>query len=152
LSLVSYHLNDVLDRQCHIVEQVKERRVRGASELFYRLDAEAIRAGVNWPVVPEPLRTGLRGASLHAFIVDAIAALESGSMDAREDSTIAWRPIDVDELGWDEVRTALTLASKALDRAGRASASRLRGREPIRALVGLAAFEAAPIDPKSGDV
>jgi DNA-binding transcriptional ArsR family regulator len=41
LSDVSYHLNEVLDRQCHMVKQARERKTRGEKETVYELDSTA---------------------------------------------------------------------------------------------------------------
>lgn len=47
LSLVAYHLNQVLNRECGLVEIVKTAQRRGALEKFFRIKVEALREGAS---------------------------------------------------------------------------------------------------------
>jgi DNA-binding transcriptional ArsR family regulator len=49
LEHVSYHLNQVLDRQHGLVRLLPKRRTRGHDEQFYRVDSAAIMAKADWP-------------------------------------------------------------------------------------------------------
>jgi DNA-binding transcriptional ArsR family regulator len=145
LGNVAYHLNKVLGRECKIVEVVKTRQVRGATESFYRIDESAILGRIQWPVVPGPLRAGIKGASLVAFLTNVVAALETGSMETRTDTTLQWMPAPVDETGWNEVREAMVEVGERIELAIEESATRLQDRDAIHTIIGLAAFVATPL-------
>jgi hypothetical protein len=75
----------------------------------------------------------------------AIAALEAGTIDNREDTTLSWMPLRLDDRGWAEVTAIMAEATDRVLAAQARSNRRLataRGRdEAISAVVALANFE-----------
>ena len=53
--------------------------------------------------MPRSLRGGVTAASLQTFLDKAVAALEAGTIDDRDDTTLCWMPLLLDEQGWKEV-------------------------------------------------
>lgn len=103
-------------------------------------------AKIEWPPVPEPVRQGLRGTAFAEFATVAIAALQAGTVDAREDSTFASWSVRLDSKGWDEVQVAMAEATEKIDRAEEKSRKRLgkaSAAGEVRAIVGTYVFEPA---------
>jgi DNA-binding transcriptional ArsR family regulator len=148
LGNVSYHLNEVLDRECGIVEVETQRQVRGAFETIYRFDPARLLSQVSWPAIPESLRAGLRGVSLAAFLSEAVAALQSGAVDTCPDAQTTWSASRVDDVGWDAIRSAILEAEERIGVAVKESAGRIESKEGIAIVTGLAAFPAAPLEIK----
>jgi DNA-binding transcriptional ArsR family regulator len=148
LGNVSYHLNQVLDRECGIVEVETQRQMRGAIETIYRFDPASLLSKIRWPAIPKSLRAGLRGASVAAFVSEVVAALRSGTMDARPDTQTTWSASRVDDAGWDAIRSAIVEAEERIGTAVKESAGRIRNGDGINVVTGLAAFPAAPTEIK----
>jgi predicted transcriptional regulator len=123
LGVVSYHLGGVLYKKCAVVEIIEEHSRRGAVEKVYALKSEAYVAVIQWPKIPEPLRSALRGLSLASFEKVAIAALEAEAVTPRpgdDNFHAAWRTVLVDEDGCREIRKAMrSLAKKVKAAEGR---------------------------------
>jgi DNA-binding transcriptional ArsR family regulator len=146
LGNAAYHFR-VLHEKCGLVEVVRTRRVRGALETFYRLaPAHALQA--DWSKMPAPLRSGLEGSLLMAFTDASIAALESGALDERKDTTFTYRPLALDKRGLNDSNRAIRKALEVTMRAERESRTRLKKGDgkAINAIVGAAVFQAAPLD------
>ena len=74
----------------------------------------------------------------------AVAALEAGKLDDRDDTTLSWMPVRLDDQGWNEVTEILREASERVLAAEAASNQRLgsNGRDSsISAVVAVANFE-----------
>jgi DNA-binding transcriptional ArsR family regulator len=143
LSHVAYHTR-VLDR-CGCLELVETAQRRGATEHFYKARPQAFIGNQAWRQVPRSLRSGVTAASLQTFMDKAVAALEAGKMDEREDTILSWMPLHLDEQGWSEVSSILRQACNRILEAQEASndrAAKSSGEEPkISAVVALANFE-----------
>ncbi len=90
---------------------------------------------------------GLRAELFRTFVDAAVAALKAGSFDAGDDTTFAAKPVTVDQQGLAEINEALREAMERVKRAEAESRRRLelkRSTEPVSAVVGAAAFQAAP--------
>jgi hypothetical protein len=72
------------------------------------------------------------------------AALDADTIDSREDTTLNWMPITVDEQGWRETAEILDRALRELMEVATASRERLGGEDGIPVVTGMAAFEAPP--------
>jgi hypothetical protein len=99
--------------------------------------------------VPKSLRDAVTGASLGSFFDRAADALESGTMDARDDTTLNWMPMAVDEAGWEEVAAVFKAAANRLEAIHALCRRRMEQSdeedvEAISLVVGMAAFEPAP--------
>jgi hypothetical protein len=77
-----------------------------------------------------------------SFVDKAAAAAVAGTIDSREDTTLNWMPMTVDDAGWREVAEVMDKALKLLMAVHERSAKRLGGEGGIPMIVGLAGFEA----------
>lgn len=144
LPSVAYHTR-TLDR-FGALELVDTARRRGAVEHFYKATPRAFLGDRDWRKVPPSLLGGVSAATLQTFLDKAIAALEAGTLDGREDTVFRWMPLSLDEKGWDEVVAIMEEATKLMLAAHLRSQDRLGesgGRGAFSAVVGQAAFETA---------
>lgn len=142
LTDVAYHTR-ILD-QLGYLELVDTARRRGATEHFYTAKPRGFIGDRDWRSVPRSVRTDVSGASLQTFIDKAIDAVESGTIDDREDTTFCWMPLRIDPIAWREITAILdetidrilaahTRSRRRLDRAG--------GEEALSTVMGLCNFE-----------
>lgn len=142
LSHVAYHTR-ALDK-CGCLELVDTAQRRGATEHFYKASPHSFIGDRIWRRVPRALLGGVSGATLQSFMDRAVAALEAGTIDGREDTTLCWSPVLLDQQGWDEVTATMkdTIDKVlAIQDESRARLAKRRGRGAISAIVGLASFE-----------
>jgi DNA-binding transcriptional ArsR family regulator len=141
---VAYHTR-ALDRY-GCLELVDTAQRRGATEHFYKATPEAFVGGPHWRKVPRAVRGGVSAATLQTFLDKAVAALEAGTLDGRDDAIFRWMPIHVDEEGWEEVVKIMKEATNLVLAAHLRSQDRLNetgGRGAVSTVVGMAAFETA---------
>lgn len=98
LSHVAYHTR-ALDK-CGCLELVDTAQRRGATEHFYKASPHSFIGDRIWRRVPRALLGGVSGATLQSFMDRAVAALEAGTIDGREDTVLYWMPVRLDEKGW----------------------------------------------------
>jgi DNA-binding transcriptional ArsR family regulator len=142
LSHVAYHTR-ALDK-CGCLVLVKTAQRRGATEHFYKATPDAFVGSRAWRGVPRPVLSGVSGATLQTFLDKAIAALEAGTLDGREDTIFRWMPLLLDQNGWDEVVAIMEEATEKVLAAQRRSQDRLAargGKDAISTVIGLASFE-----------
>ena len=143
VSHVAYHTR-TLDR-CGCLELVETAQRRGATEHYYKAKPHAFIGSQDWRKVPRSLRSAITGASLQTFMDKAVTALEAGTIDDRDDTTLSWMPVHLDEEGWHEVNGILAEASKRILAAQEAADHRADGSDrdqrKISAVVALANFE-----------
>jgi DNA-binding transcriptional ArsR family regulator len=142
LSHVAYHTR-ALDK-CGCLELVDTAQRRGATEHFYKAAPRAFIGDRIWRRVPRSLLGGVSGATLQSFMDRAVAALEAGTIDSREDTTLSWMPVLLDEQGWNEVTATMqeTIARVlAIQDESRKRLAKRKGRGAISAIVGIASFE-----------
>ena len=143
LSHVSYHTRTL--QRCGCLELVETAQRRGATEHFYKAKPHAFIGSRTWRQVPRSIRGGITAASLQTFIDKAVAALESGRIDDREDTTFTWMPLHLDQQGWNEVNSILDDATERILEAQEASKRRAtesgHDERAISAVVALANFE-----------
>jgi DNA-binding transcriptional ArsR family regulator len=145
LGNVAYHVR-VLEK-CGCIEQVATARRRGAVEHYFRARPRSYIGHQDWRKVPKSLRDAVTGASLGSFFDRAADALESGTLDARDDTTLNWMPMAVDEAGWDEVAAVFKATANRLEAIHALCRKRIaqsEEEEAISMVVGMAAFEPAP--------
>ncbi|HEY2480397.1 MAG TPA: winged helix-turn-helix domain-containing protein [Solirubrobacterales bacterium] len=144
LGNVAYHVR-VLEK-CGCIEQVATARRRGAVEHYFRARPRSYIGHQDWRKVPKSLRDAVTGASLGTFFDRAADALEAGTMDAREDTTLNWMPMAVDETGWAEVAAVFEAVTNRLEAIHELCRRRMSqsSEEPTSLVVGMAAFEPAP--------
>jgi hypothetical protein len=144
LSDVAYHTR-ALDRY-GALELVDTAQRRGATEHFYKATPGAFVGGPPWRKVPRSIRGGISAATLRTFLDKAIAALEAGTLDGRDDTVFRWMPLHLDEEGWSEVVAIMEEATKLMLAAHVRSQDRLResgGEGVVSTVAGMAAFETA---------
>lgn len=142
LSHVAYHTR-ALDK-CGCLELVDTAQRRGATEHFYKASPHSFIGDRIWRRVPRALLGGVSGATLQSFMDRAVAALEAGTIDEREDSTLYWMPVLLDEQGWKRVTAAMEeTVDKVLviQEESRERIARRKGRGAISAIIGVASFE-----------
>jgi DNA-binding transcriptional ArsR family regulator len=142
LSHVAYHTR-ALDK-CGCLELVDTAQRRGATEHFYKASPHSFIGDRIWRRVPRALLGGVSGATLQSFMDRAVAALEAGTIDEREDSTLHWMPVLLDEQGWGKVTATMEeTVDKVLviQEESRERIARRKGRGAISAIIGVASFE-----------
>ncbi len=144
LGNISYHSQVLIGIGC--VEEVDTRPVRGAIEHFYTAHPRSFIGHQDWRRAPLPVRAGVTGEALRTFVERAGAAIDADTIDRREDTTLNWMPIIVDEQGWRETAEILDRALQELMAVAAASRERLGGEPGIPVVTGLAAFETPPRD------
>jgi DNA-binding transcriptional ArsR family regulator len=141
LGVVSYHTNALVE--CGCLELVHTKPRRGALEHFFGVTPRSFIGHQDWRRAPRSLRGGVTSAALRTFIEKASEALEAGTIDSRDDTTLNWMPMTVDATGWREVAEIMDEALKQLVAVHSRSSERLDGKEGIPVIVGLAGFEAS---------
>jgi DNA-binding transcriptional ArsR family regulator len=142
LGVVSYHANALLDVDC--IQQVTTRPKRGTIEHFYTARPRSFVGHQDWRRAPLSVRGGVTNEALRTFAAKIGAAIDADTIDSREDTTLNWMPITVDEQGWRETAEILDQALRELMTVAAASRKRLGGADGIPVVTGLAAFEAPP--------
>ena len=94
--------------------------------------------------VPLSVRAGVTSEALRTFAAKIGTAIDADTIDRREDTTLNWMPISVDEQGWRETAEILDRALRELMTVAAASRERLGGEAGIPVVTGLAAFETPP--------
>jgi DNA-binding transcriptional ArsR family regulator len=143
LGNVAYHTR-VLEK-CGCIELVGTARRRGAVEHFFRAKPRSYIGHQDWRRVPRSVRNEVSGASLEAFVDRVVDALEAGTIDDREDTTLSWMTMAVDRVGWTHAAEVLEEAMARLQLVHEQSRERIKmtGEEATPMITGLAAFEAA---------
>lgn len=146
LGNVAYHVR-VLEK-CGCIEQVATARRRGAVEHYFRARPRSYIGHKDWRKVPKSLRDSVTGSQLGTFFDRAADALEAGTIDAHDDTTLGWMPMAVDEEGWTEVAVVFQAATARLEKIHALNRQRMSesGEEATALVVGMAAFEPAPQD------
>jgi DNA-binding transcriptional ArsR family regulator len=142
LSHVAYHTR-ALD-ECGCLELVDTAKRRGATEHFYKAAPRSFIGDRIWRRVPRSLLGGVSGATLQSFMDRAVAALEAGTIDRREDTVLYWMPVRLDEQGWNETTATMEAAVDRVLAIQSESRERLAARKDqgaISAIVGVAGFE-----------
>ncbi|MDQ3724291.1 MAG: helix-turn-helix domain-containing protein [Actinomycetota bacterium] len=142
LGVVSYHLNQVLAKECGIVELVKTLPRRGAIEKFYGLRFDALTAFS--PGEKEEPR-GLRVMSLEECFIVAVAAMDANAFQRLEGSAWEWFPAVVDPAGWEEIRKAREAFNERVEAAVKKSRGKTAGSLK-EVVVGAAAFPAVSLN------
>ena len=146
VSHIAYHTRTL--NRCGCLELVQTAQRRGATEHFYKARPRAFIGDQTWRQVPRPLRGAVTAASLQTFLDKALRALDAGSIDKRDDTTLSWMPLHLDEKGWQEVTAILREATdrvvKAQENSNERANSAATDARTISAVVALALFETGP--------
>jgi DNA-binding transcriptional ArsR family regulator len=139
LGVVSYHANALLDVDC--IEQVRTQPKRGTVEHFYTARPRSFIGHQDWRLAPRSVRGGVTNEAIRTFVEKVAAAIDAGTIDSRDDTTLNWMPMTVDEQGWQEAAAILDRTLRELTRVDADSRTRLGGDDGIPIVTGLAAFE-----------
>ena len=142
LGNVAYHMRVL--RECGCLEKVGTAQARGATETFYTVTPRSFIGHQDWRRAPFSVRAGVTNEALRTFVAKVGAAIDADTIDRREDTTLNWMPITVDEQGWRETAEVLDQALSELMAVAARSRERLGAADGIPVVTGLAAFEAAP--------
>jgi DNA-binding transcriptional ArsR family regulator len=145
LGAVSYHLNQVLARECGIVELVETVPRRGALEKIYRLKFQALTEGD--PIHGGEAQEGLRMMSLEECFIVAVAAMDADALETLSGSAWEWFLTQVDSKGWSEICDASDAFNKRTRAAVESSRERASEDEAHDVVVGVAAFPAVSPNP-----
>lgn len=125
VSQVSYHFRKLFKAGC--LEIVQHRIRRGAVENVYRGAARAYFTREEWRSLRPERRQEISGVILQGLMARAESAVLEGTFDAREDRTLAWVQMALDDQGWEELAELCRGAVEAVERVREASDER-RGR------------------------
>jgi DNA-binding transcriptional ArsR family regulator len=135
---VAYHVRVL--HELGMIELVKTRQVRGATEHFYRSTTQPYLSDDVWGKLSLDSRTGISLASIGTLNSAVREALEAGTFDSRTDRHLSNITLDLDEQGWREANALLNTCLEGLMRIGSESAAR-DGQPTVRATFGLMGFE-----------
>jgi DNA-binding transcriptional ArsR family regulator len=143
LGNIAYHTR-VLEK-CGCIELVRTEKRRGAVEHYFRAKPRSYIGHQDWRKVPRSVRNEVSGAAFEAFLDRVVDAIEAGTIDDREDTTLSWTTMAVDEVGWEQATEVLEEAMARLQVVHEQSRARLEisGEEAMPIVTGVAAFEAA---------
>ena len=142
LGVVSYHATALVEVEC--VEQVRTRPKRGTIEHFYTAKPRSFIGHQDWRRAPLSVRGGVTGEALRTFVDKVGAAIDADTIDSREDTTLNWMPVTVDERGWRETAEILDRALREVMEVAAASRERLGAEDGIPVVTAMAAFEVPP--------
>jgi DNA-binding transcriptional ArsR family regulator len=142
LGNVSYHVKILKENGA--IEEVDRKKKRGATEHFYTTTPRSMIGHQDWRRVPLAVRPGVTNGAVATFVSMIAAAIDADTIDPRDDSTLNWMPITVDEPGWLESAEILDRALQDLMEVHRKSRHRLGDADGIPVITGLAAFEIPP--------
>jgi DNA-binding transcriptional ArsR family regulator len=145
LGVVSYHLSQVLAKECDVVELANSIPRRGAVEKFYRLKFHALSdADPGGEGEAEPAS---RRMSFEECLIVAVAAMDADAFAALEGSAWDWSLTQVDETAWREIRAASDEFDAKMRKAAAASRRRAGAEGAQGIVVGVAAFPAVSSPP-----
>lgn len=145
LGIVSYHLNQVLAKECEIVELIEAVPRRGAIEKFYRLRFQALTEGD--PVQEGDAGDAPRRMSLEECFIVAVAAMDADAFETLEGSAWEWFLGRVDSKGWNTIREASADFNSRARAAVDASRAPAGDPDSHDIVVGVAAFPAVSPSP-----
>jgi DNA-binding transcriptional ArsR family regulator len=134
------------------IKVVDEKKRRGAVEVFYKAVARAHLDEFEWPVVPDPVKGGLRASLLQAIVDDAVAAVDEETYDSVEGAHMSWTPVIVDKEGWDELTEILRVALRGVLDVSKSSAQRMmkRNEAGMSCTISMLGYRSAVEDRKVG--
>jgi DNA-binding transcriptional ArsR family regulator len=138
---VAYHVRVL--HELGMIELVKTRQVRGATQHFYRSTAQTYLDDDFWGKLSLDARTGISIASISTLNNAVRMALEAGTFDSRTDRHLSNVTLDLDERGWREANALLNSCLEGLMQIGAESEAR-DGKSTVRATFGLMGFESPP--------
>jgi DNA-binding transcriptional ArsR family regulator len=142
LGVVSYHANALLEIEC--IEQVRTQPKRGTIEHFYTAKPRSFIGHQDWRRAPVSVRGGVTDEAIRTFVGKIGDAIDADTIDSRDDTTLNWMPMTVDDQGWRETAEILDQARRDLQQVDIESRARLGETDGIPVVTAMAAFEAPP--------
>jgi hypothetical protein len=140
LGVVSYHANALLEIEC--IEQVRTQPKRGTIEHFYTAKPRSFIGHQDWRRAPVSVRGGVTDEAIRTFVSKIGDAIDADTINSRDDTTLNWMPMTVDEQGWRETAEILDQARRDLQQVAIESRARLAEKDGIPVVTAMAAFEA----------
>jgi DNA-binding transcriptional ArsR family regulator len=115
---------------------------RGRPERIFRATQVVLFDTKMWERLPEAIRCDYSGVIWETYGKRVNEAMEAGTFDADVKRHFSWKPIKVDQQGWEEFVTGLDAYLDRVMEIEVESAERMAesGEEPISATVGLGGF------------
>lgn len=135
---VAYHARVLADLEC--VELVDTVARRGATEHFYRAKPDAFSSSRKWEELPDVVRGEFAAVTFKELTLRMVDALEAGTFENRAGSTVLCMPIQVDEIGWEDIVKIVLKAERDIHKARKRASVRLHGEQGIPIVAALAAF------------
>jgi DNA-binding transcriptional ArsR family regulator len=142
LGVVSYHANALLELEA--IEQVKTQPKRGTIEHFHTATPRSFIGHQDWRRAPISVRGGVTDEAIRTFVAKVGDAIDADTIDSRDDTTLNWMPMQVDDEGWREAAEILDQARRDLEQVSIESRARLVDKDGIPMVAAMAAFEAPP--------
>lgn len=142
LGVVSYHANALLEVEC--IQQVRTQPKRGTIEHFYTAKPRSFIGHQDWRRAPVSVRGGVTDEAVRTFVAKVGDAIDADTIDSRDDTTLNWMPMQVDDEGWREAAEILDQARRDLEQVSIESRARLVDKDGIPMVTAMAAFEAPP--------
>lgn len=141
ISNFGYHFKVL--REMGFIEVAYTRPGRGSDEYIYRRIRQVVFSDRDWLIMPDEVRQIVASTTLRDLIGRMTEAFQAGTMTARANTHISWRPLVLDERGWRELTEILWITFKAVTRLEMRAGERMResGEKGIEATVALAGFE-----------
>lgn len=127
LGSISYHVREL--KALGFLEQVETKRRRGAIEHFYRATERAAAWEAEWKRFPPAIKQVLAASALGLGVESLGRAIDSGSFEKRDDSTLGQDTFMSDERGAREAMAILTKTMEALIRVSERAEARLAETE-----------------------
>jgi len=126
------------------IKLVRLEPVRGSVRHMYVGVKHGIITARDWQELPESVQGDIAAAGLQDFLGVAAHAIETGSFTARGDFVLTWDEAELDEIAWKTLTKMLGLVWAKVPSLEEETAMRKtrKGGSTMKAIVGLAAFEA----------
>lgn len=109
---LSYHVK--LLREWKLIELVREKPRRGATEHFYRATTRTLIDKRAWERLPRPLQEDNCGQVMQQTLGDFVEAAKAGTLVAQPDIYLGRTLLDVDGQGWEEASELIQRAADEL--------------------------------------
>jgi DNA-binding transcriptional ArsR family regulator len=141
ISNFGYHFRVL--RELGFIELARTQPGRGSDKYIYRRIKQIVFTDRDWLIMPDEVRQIVASTTLRDLIGRMTEAFQAGTMTARTNTHLSWRPLVLDEQGWKELTEILWITFKAVTRLEMRAAERMResGEDGIGATVALAGFE-----------
>jgi DNA-binding transcriptional ArsR family regulator len=108
LRKVCNHINVLKEAEC--IELAYVKPIGNRIQSFYRATSRAFLDEVDWPSVPDSVKTSLRATLLRNILDDAIEAVVEEAYDEFARSHMSWTPMILDDQGLEEIANILERA------------------------------------------